>query len=492
MSEKRKTLIALAIALGATVIAASTRPKQGMFQADAYTALVGEDLVDFDDPSKAASLEIVRVDSDTGDLQQFKVARNVEGSWSLPSHANYPADAEAQVRDVSTLFIDKTILGVAASTADQHATFGVREPNADNVGEDGVGILVRMEDRSGEELLSLIVGKPDKKDPSQRFVRKVGQDYVLVAKIDTKPLSTEFEQWIDKDVLQLNVFDIQDVKIRDYTIVQTDAGPRLVNRSTVDLSWNAVRGEWTPQRMVTFDQAGREVDAGMQEDEELNLANLNALKDAIAELSIVDVRPKPAGMGSGLTMSEAARTQLEKSLNQMGFRTPPASLAGGYKLLADNGEVIITMNDGVRYVLKFGTTVAKTISELQQQNRVLLVTAELDESKAPLPPEPKYPEAKEGDDVDAIAAEREKMRREYQRLLDARDESLAGAKRRVLELNDRFADWYYVVSDKQFQQIMLNRAEVVKPKTASGAPATGTSPAEDATPPAEDTSSAKE
>lgn len=470
MPERTKTLVAIGIAVAVSAIAAVTRPNLGNFDGDEYDALVNKTLVDFDDPDKAASLEIVRVDAASGDLERFKVARNVKGSWSIPSHANYPADAEAQVRNVATLFIGKSILGVAATSADKHETFGVIEPSAENAGDDGVGTLVRIEDRGGDELVALIVGKPEKHDPRQRFVRRVGQDVVLVAKLDSSFLSTEFEDWIDKDILQLQVFDIQDVQIRDYTIVQVENATRLVNRSAVDLGWDPVRGDWSVKRMVTFDAAGMEVDATLKPEEELNRRQLNLLKGALTSLEIVDVRPKPTGMGSEL-QTEAARVELEKSLNALGFRTPPASLAPAHRLLADNGEVIITMKDGVRYVLKFGATVAKKISELQELNRTLLVTAELDDSKTPKPPEPDYPEAKDGDDVDAIAAKREQMRREYQIKLDDRDEQLAGARKRVFELNDRFAGWYYVVSDDLYQQILLGRSDVVQEKKATAATA---------------------
>jgi hypothetical protein len=466
MPERTKTLVAIGIAVAVSAIAAVTRPNRGDFDGDQHDGQVNKPLVEFDDPDKAASLEIVRVDSDSGDLERFKVARDVKGSWSIPSHANYPADAKAQVRNVATLFIGKLILGVAAMSAEKHETFGVKEPSAENAGEDGVGTLVRIEDAGGDELVALIVGKPEKHDPTQRFVRRVGQDVVLVAKLDSSSLSTDFEDWIDKDILQLKVFDIQDIQIRDYTIVQVENTNRLVKRSAVDLGWDPVRGDWSLKRLVTFNAAGMEVDATLTPEEELNRRKLNLLKNALTSLEIVDVRPKPAGMGSDL-QTEAARVELEQSLNALGFRTPPTSLNASSRLLADNGEVIITMKDGVRYVLKFGATVAKKISELKELNRTLLVTAELDDSKNPMPPEPNYPEAKEGDDVDAIAAKREQMRRAYQLKLDDRDEQLAGARRRVFELNDRFAGWYYVVSDDLYQQILLSRSDVVQEKKAT-------------------------
>jgi hypothetical protein len=107
------------------------------------------------------------------------------------------------------------------------------------------------------------------------------------------------------------------------------------------------------------------------------------------------------------------------------------------------------------------------MAQLQDQNRVLLVTAELDEDYIPLPPQPKLPDPKEGEDED-VAAEREKLKNQYQKQLDVRNDRLAGARRHVLELNDRFAPWYYVISDDVYRNLMLGRSDIVRTKTATG------------------------
>jgi hypothetical protein len=42
------------------------------------------------------------------------------------------------------------------------------------------------------------------------------------------------------------------------------------------------------------------------------------------------------------------------------------------------------------------------------------------------------------------------------------------ARKRVGELNGRFADWYYIVSGKEYAKIHLDRADVVQKKPAEG------------------------
>jgi hypothetical protein len=40
------------------------------------------------------------------------------------------------------------------------------------------------------------------------------------------------------------------------------------------------------------------------------------------------------------------------------------------------------------------------------------------------------------------------------------------AQKRVRDLNNRFADWYYVVSDKEYDKIHLDRDEMIQKKDA--------------------------
>jgi hypothetical protein len=466
--ERYKTLIAVAVALVASAVAAITRPKQTDFEQGASQVTVGKPLYDFDDPSKAASLEIIRSDSETASLNRFKIARDAAGSWSIPSHHNYPADATQQVGEACTHFVGQKILGYVTSTAKEHEYFGVLEPTAENAGDDGVGTLVRIEDAAGDELVAMVIGKPDKADPSQRFVRRLGQDAVFVAKVDPSKLPTNFEAWIEKDILRLSVFDVQNVILRDYATVVSPGSTitNFVNRHVIALGWDAVRRDWELQKIVGYANA-KTFDAGLQPTEELQLETLANLSRALGKVEIIDVLPKPPGFGSELQMSKTQNENLDKSLQARGFRMRKVEPSGPPRLLADNGEIGVTMKDGIRYVLKFGGTVAKNMAQLQDQNRVLLVTAELDEDYIPLPPQPKLPDPKEGEDED-VAAEREKLKNQYQKQLDVRNDRLAGARRHVLELNDRFAPWYYVISDDVYRNLMLGRSDIVRTKTATG------------------------
>ena len=66
----------------------------------------------------------------------------------------------------------------------------------------------------------------------------------------------------------------------------------------------------------------------------------------------------------------------------------------------------------------------------------------------------------------AAVEERRRVERENRRKQEEYDRKLEAARKRVRELNARFADWFYVVSDAECGKIRLDRAAVVQKKPA--------------------------
>jgi hypothetical protein len=70
-----------------------------------------------------------------------------------------------------------------------------------------------------------------------------------------------------------------------------------------------------------------------------------------------------------------------------------------------------------------------------------------------------------GDATDTAAkAERERIEKENKRKQDEYDEKVKKGQDRAKELNGRFADWYYIISDDVYRKIHVGRADVVKTK----------------------------
>jgi hypothetical protein len=65
----------------------------------------------------------------------------------------------------------------------------------------------------------------------------------------------------------------------------------------------------------------------------------------------------------------------------------------------------------------------------------------------------------------------ETIRKENQRLIDKRNDSLKEARKKVLELNAKFADWYYIVSEDVYAKMRISRDQLYK--SADPAPSGG-------------------
>ena len=63
--------------------------------------------------------------------------------------------------------------------------------------------------------------------------------------------------------------------------------------------------------------------------------------------------------------------------------------------------------------------------------------------------------------------ERERIRKENQRKQDERDEALKKVNQQVAELNARFADWYYIISEDEYKKIHLGRSDLIKESAAA-------------------------
>ena len=66
--------------------------------------------------------------------------------------------------------------------------------------------------------------------------------------------------------------------------------------------------------------------------------------------------------------------------------------------------------------------------------------------------------------MQAAIEARRRVERENRRKQEAYDDKIDAGQKRVRELNGRFADWYYIVSEDEFNKIHLDREKVVKAK----------------------------
>ncbi|MBI3838965.1 MAG: DUF4340 domain-containing protein [Planctomycetia bacterium] len=555
MQENRKTFAYLVVA--ALALLAAWEPWRQVSSGSNVPSDVGTKLFsEFKDPLAAKSLEIVQFDEDTATIRPFKVAQ-VGGIWSIPSHNNYPADAREHMAQAATALVDLEVLGVASSTPGDQELYGVIAPDPQKLrqGMVGVGTRVTLKDGKDNTLADLVIGKEVKDQPALRYVRRADRDQICRVNIKTDKLSTKFEDWIEKDLLKLNAFDVRQVELNDYSLeegvtAQGGIGLRMHQRSQARLGFDDSKSSWNLIDLAEFDEKGQPVPVELADDEELNTEKLNNLKSALDDLKIVDVERKPKGLSQDLRASDefVKDNETRMSLIQRGFYPVPTK--GQIEIFSSEGEATCTTKDGVRYVLRFGQLAGgeenkdegkpdETKKKNPALNRFLFVMAQFDDGQIAKPQfeaepgaekpadqpateekadekkvdepkasekkpaakksaEEKVPQKKTADDgqpdqpADKPADENTKdnkkpaapqaekpkeekpatpddekriaIQKENKRKQDEYNEAIKKGQDKVKELNDRFADWYFIISDEVYKKIHLGRGDIVKKK----------------------------
>ena len=394
----------------------------------------------FTDPLQAFSLEIIEFDELNGTVRVFKVARH-EGVWSIPSHENYAADADNRFASAAAAMIGLTKGVNRSDSRSDHKLYGVNDPTEAQAGTEGVGTRITFAGEAGS-LIDLIVGIEVKDSNGQRYGRVPGVDRVYQCRIDLDKFSTDFGDWIEKDLLQLSGSDVTGIVVKDYSI---DEFSQRINRND-------------PLLLAYEDRAWAL--EGLGEDETLLDARLDKMKRGLADLDIVDVHRKPAGLSSELRAEDALQldTEAVNSLQSRGFY-----IVGG-RLLSNQGETVVITKDGVQYVLRFG--------EIAPGGRYLFVTAEFNAELLEKPDLLELPSLESlGNDEEATEpAMSESMEKARAKLTEENDakqkayqEKIEAGRDRARELTDRFADWYYVISDEVYDNVRFTRADIVEP-----------------------------
>lgn len=154
------------------------------------------------------------------------------------------------------------------------------------------------------------------------------------------------------------------------------------------------------------------------------------------------------------------------------------------RLLSNQGETIVLTKSGVQYTLRFGEIVITQGGDGDGDGedgdgtgRYLFVTAELNEELVPKPDLVELPDMShlidqataEGDEEsarpaveEAIEQARARNEQENQQKQQEYEQKLADGRQQARALNDRFADWYYVIADDVYDKVRLRRDDVVK------------------------------
>lgn len=440
----RGTVIMVALALGSVALAWSARPQP--LQAAAFEDTGEPMFAGFTDPTLATALEVVTWDDKAAKVVRFAVEQKA-GRWVIPSHNDYPADGTERMGKAAASFIDVKKDIYYGDNAADHAKFGVLDPTGADGKGDEKGKHITIKDSSGATLVDVIVGKavPDKQD--YFYLRQPSEKRVYGARLELD-ISTNFTDWIEKDLLKVKRDEIKTLVYDPYTVDEQQG--RVVNSSPIraDLTKLDGKDEWVTPPEVALPE-GKIFDS----------AKARQIVTALANIKIVGVRPRP----KPLTL---------QALQAKGFFVTPDP--ANPRLFGNEGEARVVTTDGIVYSLYFGEVTYES---------GLALTAGAEEEGAE--------EVAEGNDVEAVgeAGKDEKTANRYMFVdvqydpsmdksgeagaetpepsdddgADDKDKALKGQARAQM-LQKRFGEWFYVISDMSFKQIHKDRAEMFKAK----------------------------
>ncbi len=452
MKETKKTIWYVGVAIGLAVLAFLFAPKR--ITPNAFLDQGEPFFPEFTDPNAALTLEVIDFDEETGSARPFKVTFK-DGQWTIPSHHNYPADAKDRLAKTAAGVIDLKKDDFRSDNIADHEICGVIDPLDETAGLTGRGQRVTIKGKNDVVLADIIIGKPVEGREGFRFVRLPDQKRIYAARVNID-LSTDFKDWIDTDLLKVDKNKIDRVELRDYSINERTLS--VINRDKVILTRQD--GKWRADKMKT--------------NEVVDSTKMKELLSALDELTIVGVRPKPKGLSASLKKSSGEQTISQAdalSLQSKGFY-----FAKDGQLLSNEGEVQVHTTDGVVYTLRFGEVVygsglavtagvddeSGTKKDGASQNRYLFITTHFDKNTFPEPKKPKNTDFLKK--PDSTWTEADKENKKLQEEHDKWQQKVDAGKRISDELNERFADWYYVISNDSFEKLKLKRKDLVGKK----------------------------
>ena len=414
MNENKKTITFLVAAIAAVAIATLTSPTKR--DPSAKPNLMGQALFASFDPRAVTGIEIVEVDDEDIQSKSIEVTQTEKG-WFIrrPGKADYPANEDNQLKDVASMLFDLRIIDQAGEGAGEHSKLGVLDPSKANATESGIGRLIHLKNSSGSNLASLIIGDEVEGLPGTYFVRKPEQNAVFRVDVrNARNVSSKFVDWVEQDFLDLDKRKIKQVTLDNYDV---NLAQGQINRKSDPFVLNFADSKWSL------------TGSNLQDNEELDKEVLDALKDALDDLEIIDVERKPDILVKNLeqgseffsNLRDANNQAVVQSLQQKGFYTIAAKDAAGQtvpKVVSNKGEVLVGMESGVEYVLRFGeiyrgpeedenaTGDSRYIYAFARVNESLLTPPDLDALPSPTgakgPEGDKGPVAKPGTPPDFI------------------------------------------------------------------------------------------
>jgi hypothetical protein len=395
VNEMQKTAIHAGVAGLLLLLAVSTRTwNPGDFQetpAEEGTPFFPA----FTDFTQATSLEVWEFDAEKGEAAPFKVELQ-SGVWRIPSKENYPADAKDKLGKTAAALMRLTRDSLRSSRESDQVACGVVDPAAPGGAAEGRGKRITLRDVGGKTLADIIIGKTVEGASNLRYARLPSEKTIYAVRAGEVEPSTKFGDWIEKDLLGLDVAQITTVTVDKYSVDE-----ELLRTQ------GAIRIE-QGERIVLGKKDGQWALGDQKPEEKIAQYKVGELTGAIDELQIVDVAPYS-----------------DERLVSAGFFVTQR------RVYSNEGELIVELDDGVVYIIRFGEALPGEGDE--GLRRYVVIDAQVNQARLPRGPDGQ------------VSPETKKQ-----------------AEQRATELNERFAQWYYVISAKSYDVLRPARASLLE------------------------------
>ena len=433
---------------------------------------------------QVTSVRVVTWD-DTASAPKVLEVKRSQGSWTIPSHYNYPADGGTRVGKTSGGVRNVVRGRLVTRDSKQHEDLGVVDPFFEDDKIKGRGKRVVLKDATEGVLVDMIIGKSVPDGDNLVFVRDADDSAVYTARLgayktdeedqstDTSyDVSSRFVDWVETDLLKLKSDDIRGISVSDYSVNEQTAA--IEERSLSRFTRAAGGTEWASSQTPE----GKRV-----------------LKDTVDKL---------LSQATSLRLSGVRKFSLEW-LSQAGFfpsESPqllgrPDSLKVSfnnkiYALFGNEGRVDFITKDGLRYSLLFGEIsgededkpsgeAAQAKKQEAGHNRYMSVyvaydpAADEDAIKAKADAEAKKAEADKTAAAAAAAAAAADPTKAAEKAAEKPAEAppkAAPGQARAAKAQARFSQFFYVISDENFKALRpaLDKQFEAKPAETTPAP----------------------
>ena len=340
MNPLQRTFAFVGVAVLSALLAIAAWKGSQPSQVAGYGDVGQEFFPDFDDVTTATALTVVDYDGDEKDVVSFSVRQNDDGLWVIPSHHNYPAEAEDRLARTATSLMGVKKTAIKSRSKDDWKRHGVVDPSDDGAATaEERGTRLTLSDGSGNPLVDLIVGSKVEGQDKQYHVREPEKNTTYVTELDID-LSAKFSDWIEPDLLKINSTDVVKITLDNYSIDE--------QRGTVDKKELL---EFTKEDLKTSgDWKLAELN---EETEELDKTPVSSIATNLDQLKIVGVRPKPEGVGDDMRVNPAVKQILQMQMQAQGYFIG-GDKDGKERLYSNEGELIAGISNGVQYTLFFG------------------------------------------------------------------------------------------------------------------------------------------